>query len=382
MSAVTGGWADYSAHSDADEVSRLEATKTRDRLEQFLTDVLTAENLLVLAGLGTTLCLKASGKAPAPPSMADLWDAAATKAGSTFDAIKAKVRYTSPEGGDNIESLLSQCQLAQALDPSDAVRDFISNTEALIVARCRFVDSDTDLTIHEAFLRKVARRSTRLPRTKIFTTNYDVCFETAGGRARFTIVDGFSHGQPQEFDGAYFTYDLVRRDQDREIPDYIPNVFHLHKIHGSVDWELRDDQIVKVPYAAKPLIIYPRHSKFEASYNQPFIEMQSRFQLYLRQANTGVLVLGFGFNDAHIWQPLISSIRSNVSLKAVFVDPVLPASSRAPIGEIKKLIAAGDSRLVLVAGGFEQFVPILPDLVGATEEERHRERLRSKGAPR
>ncbi len=270
----------------------------------------------------------------------------------------------------------------QALDPSEEVNAFITATEALIVSRCRFVSPTTERTTNKAFLRKVARRSTRLPRTKVFTTNYDLSFETAGSHARFTIVDGFSHTQLQEFDGNYFTYDLVRREPDREIPDYIPNVFHLHKIHGSVDWELRDDQVIKTTDASKPLIIYPRHSKFEASYNQPFIEMMSRFQLALRQPNTGLFVLGSGFNDTHIWQPLLAAVRSNVSLKAVVVDPALPQSTKPPVTEIKKLIAAGDSRLVLIAGGFEAFVPVLPDLVVATEEERHRERLRSKDTTR
>ena len=35
--------------------------------------------------------------------------------------------------------------------------------------------------------------------------------------------------------------------------------------------------------------------------------------------------------------------------------------------------------MVLLATGFEDLVPILPDLVAATEDERHRERLRSLG---
>jgi hypothetical protein len=39
---------------------------------------------------------------------------------------------------------------------------------------------------------------------KLFTTNYDLCFEEAAARSRFVTVDGFSHAMPQEFDGAYF----------------------------------------------------------------------------------------------------------------------------------------------------------------------------------
>lgn len=383
LSASTGpDWAACSPPADADEDSRDQASRNRQKLDQLLTEILLSENMLILAGLGTTLCLNRPGEPAVAPTMSDLWSAATAKFSESFEGLKSKVSYTTPPLGDNIEVLLSQCQLAQALHPSDDVAQFIAETEAQIVEKCRFVTDATDLTIHETFLRKVARRSTRQPRTKLFTTNYDLCFETAASHTRFIVVDGFSHTQPQEFDGSYFAYDLVRREQDREIPDYIQNVFHMYKIHGSVDWALRGSQVVKAPSPAKPLIIYPRHSKFEASYDQPFIEMMSRLQVALRQPNTGLLVVGFGFNDPHIWQPIMSAIRSNVSLKAVIVDPAIASSTKEPVKQIESLVRAGDSRLALLALGFEDLVPTLPDLVAATEEEKHRERLRNSGARR
>ena len=210
----------------------------RDRLQRLLAEVLLSENLLILAGLGTTLCLNRNGAPQVAPTMSDLWSTAAGKSGAAFEPLKARVGYSPAPESDNIEALLSRCQLYQELTPDVAVKQFIEDTEALIVAKCRFVNDATDLRVHEAFLRRVARRSTRQPRTKIFTTNYDLCFETAASRTRFVVVDGFSHTQPQEFDGSYFGFDFVRREQDRDAPDYIPNVFHLHKMHGSVDWEL------------------------------------------------------------------------------------------------------------------------------------------------
>ncbi len=380
LSAATGpDWAASMANEKSDQAAMHRTEQNRQKLDQLMTEVLLSENLVILAGLGTTLCLNQPGKSPIAPQMNDLWSAAAEKVGTKFGELKTKVNYVTPPEGDNIETLLSQCQLSQALHPSAEVAHFIAETESLIVGKCRFVKDSTDLTVHEAFLRKVAKRSTRQPRTKIFTTNYDLCFETAASHTRFILVDGFSHTQPQEFDGSYYAYDLVRREQDREIPDYIPNVFHIYKIHGSVDWELRGDQVIKTPLPSKPLIIYPRHSKFEASYEQPFIEMMSRFQVALRQPNTGLLVIGFGFNDPHIWQPIISAVRSNVSLKAMIVDPALASSAKIPVKQIESLIKAGDSRLVLLATGFEDLVPILPDLVAATEDEKHRARLRSLG---
>jgi hypothetical protein len=353
-----------------------EAAEARRILDRLLTDALVTDNLLVLAGLGTSRCVKhPTGKFPAP-TMPVLWQAAADQAASTFEQIKSSVRYVTPQEGDNIETLLSQCQLSQLLQPDPFVEKFIIQTEALIVERCRFVDESVDLQIHETFLRKVARRSTRLPRVKFFTTNYDLAFERAASRSGFIVVDGFSHTQPQEFDGTYFDYDFVRRDDTSDMPDYIPNVCQLHKMHGSVDWEVREGRTIRTPNADRPLIIYPRNSKFESSYDQPFIEMMSRFQVALRQPNTALMILGFGFNDRHISQPIMSAIRSNVSLRAIVVAPDLQASKNSTIQEMTSLIRSGDSRVILINSTFEDLVPMLPALVTGTEEEQHRRRLR------
>jgi hypothetical protein len=350
----------------------------RQRLNQLLTEVLLSENLVVLAGLGTTIYIKDGKGNRLGPTMPQLWGEVAKMAGDQFETIKKHVRYSTPkEGGDNIELLLSHCQLSERLEPNKQVGEFVEQAEKLIVEKCRFVKSETNLSFHENFLRKVARRNPRKPRLKVFTTNYDLAFETAASHLRFVVVDGFSHTQPQEFDGSHFGYDFVVRSQDREVPDYLPNVFYLFKMHGSVDWELDSWQVTKKQLPAKPLIVYPRMSKFESSYDQPFIELMSRFQLSLREPNTGLLVLGFGMNDHHIVQPMLSAIRANIGLKAAIVGPELKASENKAIQSIQALIQEGDWRLSLVNAGFEEVVTLLPDLVKETEAEQHRTRLKA-----
>lgn len=343
-------------------------------------DILLSPNLVVLCGLGPSMCLKGSGDHPLAPSMSSLWQETSQR--SDFKAIINKTGYSIPTFGPNIEQLLSFCQLYQQLHTDSQIAEFITSAEGIIVDRCRFVKVGMKLEFHEAFLRKVARRSTRLPRMKLFTTNYDLCFETAASSTRFVVIDGFSHTHPQEFDGTHFGYDLVRRDEEREGPDYIPNVFHLYKIHGSVDWASSGGSVTRGGEPDKPLIIYPRHSKFELSYSQPFLEMMSRLQIALRQPNTGLLIIGFGFNDEHINQPIVSAVRSNVALKAMVVGPSLAdiPPSKTALLELRKLLDAGDHRLSFLSAKFEQLVPLLPELVAYTEEEQHRGRLTKIGA--
>jgi hypothetical protein len=379
LSAGTGkDWVEIPELARADELASDKGEDLRQRLNQLLTEVLLSENLVVLAGLGTTLYIRDEKGNRCGPTMPQLWDEVAKKAGEHFEAIKEKVRYSTPkEGGDNIELLLSHCLLSERLEPNKQIGEFVAGAERLIAERCRFVKPGTSLSSHESFLRKVARRNPRKPRLRVFTTNYDLTFETAASHLRFVVVDGFSHTQPQEFDGSHFGYDFVVRSQDREVPDYLPNVFYLFKLHGSVDWELDSGQITKKQIPPKPLIIYPRMSKFESSYDQPFIELMSRFQLSLREPNTGLLVLGFGMNDHHIVQPVMSAIRANIGLKAAIVGPSLKTSKNEAIQSIRSLIQEGDWRLSLVNAKFEEVVPLLPDLVKETEAEQHRARLRT-----
>ena len=47
-------------------------------------------------------------------------------------------------------------------------------------------------------------------------------------------------------------------------------------------------------------MIYPKDSKYESSYEQPFFEMMARFQQSLRKENVMLVCIGFSFNDKHI----------------------------------------------------------------------------------
>ncbi|WP_161787308.1 SIR2 family protein [Endozoicomonas numazuensis] len=255
------------------------------------------------------------------------------------------------------------------------------------------MDSSTELPVHADFLRRVARRSNRKVRTKIFTTNYDKCFEQAGSAGRFVVIDGFSHMLPQTFDASYFGYDIVQRDEHTDSPDYISNVFHLYKMHGSVDWTRHPEtkEISKTETPENPVLIYPRHTKYELAFEQPYLEMMSAFQAAIRKPNTGLIVVGFGFNDNHISEPILAAMRSNLNLKVVVCDPVLAPEKARSEGEkdwdgiaktnqylkkVQSLIENGDPRLALLNGTFEDLVSVMPDILAETALEKHLERVK------
>lgn len=232
------------------------------------------------------------------------------------------------------------------------------------------------------------------PRARFFTTNYDLCFEEAARRHRFTIIDGFSHALEQVYDRAHFDCDIVRRDSGKDAPDYIENVFHLYKLHGSIDWRRVGGEIIrsKGPNGA-PILIYPRSSKYQEAFEAPYLDMIGALQAALREPDTALLVSGFGFNDDHLSRPILAAIEANMSLRLVICDPAFLASAdiagedHAVTAELAttnpfmrafcKLAAGGDPRIHLINGRFGDLAMALPDLVGETDRERHVARMRA-----
>src|SRR5579859_6020669 len=193
LSASTEKWIDTAQAQSPTSDDKQAQDRDAKKLEQMLSDILLSENLVVLAGLGTSMCATDANNKRVSPTMSEIWTAAAGQEGLDINEIKRAVRYVTPSDGDNIELLLSRCQLAQTIQEAELIGHFIKRTEDLIVKMCGFVKDGTDLSTHSTFLRKVARRSPRKPRMKLFTTNYDLCFEAAATKARFVVIDGFSH---------------------------------------------------------------------------------------------------------------------------------------------------------------------------------------------
>lgn len=353
----------------------------QQQLEANLSGLLGAQHTIVLCGLGTSLGLNRrapDGKATSAgaPTMADLYEAI-----SKLDGFKGAEELIPQEARDrrDVETLLSKCQFSLAVADDPILEGFVTRAEAQILELCSFVNSSTDLTQHEIFLRKIARRQSRLARAQIFTTNYDLAFERAAENIHFNIIDGFGFGTGGSFDGTMFEMDIVRRAQGENILQ--PNVLHLLKLHGSVDWNDEGGVIRRSNQPTDPVLIYPASNKFQLSYRPPYLELMSRLQISLRQEDVALVIIGFGFNDAHITAPIESAIRSNISLQVVVVDPGIAALRSATAQRLDRLIAAGDKRVTLLGTTFDEFVGLLPDVQTQDERELHEVRTTHAWSP-
>jgi hypothetical protein len=233
---LSGAWADID--TDADTAS--EARKAFDEMQRFVTEMLRCEQLVVLSGLGTSLGVTGA------PTMDRLWTECEAIGGTEFSTLCKLCNYPLEEAKENhvenIEQLLSSFLGTLeygSLNPGDrlSVQKFTSLAESKIVELTSFATSTSDLTSHREFLRRLGRRPLKQHRTKIFTTNYDRCFEIAAALSGLVIVDGFSFSRPSVYDASFFSYDLVRRGDDGVATNFLPNLFYLYKLHGSVDWD-------------------------------------------------------------------------------------------------------------------------------------------------
>jgi hypothetical protein len=265
------------------------AKAAKDELKNFLLSSLQMQHIVVLAGSGTSL-----GPITKGPSMWTLWDncvnampvsgrAARTIAPASAKVI-AEIGYDISAEKENIEALLSRCEAYLQVHTSADVAAFITASKKVILEQCRdFIEpSDPDqLAAHRTFLHRLSRRRVRDSRLKLFTTNYDLCFETAAGLQGLVVLDGFSFTQPRQFDPRFFLYDIVRRPTTGdEVGTPLEGVFHIYKLHGSVNWSRKTENEIVVdpnPTPESACLIYPAKGKYQQSYVQPHLELVSQY---------------------------------------------------------------------------------------------------------
>ncbi len=372
----------------AEEQKLLTAAKTaKDELKAFLLSSLQMQHVVVLAGSGTSL-----GPVTKGPSMWALWDYCVNANPGTGDAARtmtdeakkviADIGYDITAEKDNIEALLSRCEAFLQVKDNPDVAKFITGSKKVILEKCsEFIvpKDENQLAAHRTFLHRLSRRRVRDSRLKLFTTNYDLCFETAAGRQGLVVLDGFSFTQPRHFDPRFFLYDIVRRPTTGdEVGTPLEGVFHIYKLHGSVNWSRTGDGEIEVdanPTPESACLIYPARGKYQQSYVQPHLELVSQYFSVLREPNTCLIVTGFGFNDAHLSEPILAAVRTNPHLRLIIVNPsaddltARPKESNKYWETLFNLTKQGED-VWLINATFGDFAEMIPDLKSLTPAQR------------
>lgn len=326
---------------------------------QSLEKLLSADKLLVLTGAGSSKDDELFGG----KLMFELWDLISilNENGFNFDSFLDTLEIEQPiKDSKDLEMVLSKAKLYLAFKEDAGITNSVKLIEDTILNECSF--NLIDKSIHLEFIKKLTSRKTKQSRLKIFTTNYDKAFEEAGAEGSYIIIDGFSFTQPRTFNGKYFDYDIVVRENSRTTAteNFANNVFHLYKLHGSVNWEKRSNDIIQVENPSSAMMVYPNSNKFESSYEQPYFEMMSRFQSELRKSGTTTLItVGFSFADKHIFTMTIEALNQNPSLNIVIIEPFINPDVNE---NFKKLfdLSKVSSQVIIIGEFFKDFVPNLP----------------------
>lgn len=375
--------------TDPDEEQKLLAASkgARDELKSFLLSSLQMQHVVVLAGSGTSL-----GQVTKGPSMWTLWDycindnpGSGTEArvtSLTAAKVITEIGFDLATEKGNIEALLSHCEAYLQVKNSADVTSFITESKKVILEKCsEFIDpaDPSQLAAHRTFLHRLSRRRVRDSRLKLFTTNYDLCFETAAGKQGLVVLDGFSFTQPRQFDPRFFLYDIVRRPTTGdEIGTPLEGVFHMYKLHGSVDWSRKADNEIVVEQNPTPdsaCLIYPAKGKYQQSYVQPHLELISQYFSVLREPNTCLIVIGFGFNDDHLSEPILAAVRTNPHLRLIVVNPSADSLTQQSFEQNKYWITLFDlakqgEDVWLIKARFGDFAEMIPDLKSLTPAQR------------
>ncbi len=303
-----------------------------------------------------------------------------------FDTLREDVWYK----GEDLEELLTRIKITENYFSSfwddkkaekEKMEEFRKNIEKQLTDHCTKDIKLWNNSVHLELLSKVINwRKLSLPRTKIFTLNYDTLFEEAWKEWWYTIIDWFSFSMPRTFNGTNFDLDIVKRNKNflEKENNFEKNVFHLYKLHGSVNWH-EEGWKIKQRDNTDWKLIYPGSSKYEESYEMPYFEMISRFQQELRKENVVLTIIWYSFSDNHINSMIIEAFKTNPSLRLVIVWTSIFDNTDKNIKEEKIKILnqwLKIDRVFLFNMYFEPFVSLIPLKEIKTKEEMMLEALK------
>lgn len=210
----------------------------------------------------------------------------------------------------NIEDILSFLRgMMQISKGATNIRGFseteLQNLEKIV---CQKIAKklNVDLPDNKTPYHKLAKWVNNIDRDtpiEIFTTNYDLLLEEAFESLKVPYFDGFV--------GTRFPFFDLRAVEDNLIPNHWTR---LWKIHGSINWYLKDNKDV---YRSTSLeecdsyIIHPSHLKYDQSRKMPYLALIDRLNKFLRQ-NSAVLILsGYSFSDDHLNDTILNALRAN-----------------------------------------------------------------------
>lgn len=188
------------------------------------------------------------------------------------------------------------------------------------------------------------------PSIDIITPNYDLIIENALSQCNLDYNDGFFGGLQKGFDWSESEQQFIRIERENKTNKVYSRIkphFKLHKVHGSLNYFVDNDFVVRndsLAYFDKTLnlerfIITPGDTKHKriVENRQFYREMDSAID----KAQT-YLFIGYGFNDLDIDKKICQNIK-NSNRKAIIVTKDLTGNAPQIIIDNPNIIAIADN---------------------------------------
>lgn len=300
-------------------------------IKELKTHLSYSRNIGFFFGAGTSCALKI-------PNIAELTSGIETKLVAAskinFDLVKNDLALvTTPPATTpppikqvNIEEILNQLRRIRELT-NDSTKEYIGVSGE----SAKKLDKEICINIYNIILEK--EKVADLVNTKkffawlsilnkdfskeVFTTNYDLIIEKSLEASNIPYFDGFV--------GTYEPFfwqpsvDCINLSKD----DLTKNWIRLWKIHGSLNWFWKEDEITKaqriirigkindIKDEVNELVIYPSKEKYDSSRKQPFIAYFDRLKNYLLNGELLFIFTGYSFSDQHINEIIFNCLRQN-----------------------------------------------------------------------
>jgi NAD-dependent SIR2 family protein deacetylase len=363
-----------------------ESDSETNRLQALLAQWMRMENVVVLAGAGTSCSSAIGGKTLGALEKAILELLKVLYQQSHKENLTDLITHRKADReGLGFEQWLSHLSnahylLSQANSPiknitwehvtdlsHDELATLLSDLEKAIFAYCSLTlpGPYPDPTGHHAFLIKLLARDPSLGRTHLFTTNYDTVFEQALDDLAAQYQDGFVGRVRPRFEPSVYGLDVyypgeVSEGRVRRFDKFL----HLYKLHGSINWRADVDSQIKqqgVPLIRfkrwqelediirqanafselfddndAPIGILPTAKKFADTLELPYAHLFRIFHQRLQEPQTFLLVVGYGFGDDHINQ-IIDDAMLNPGLVLLVIDPSPGINTKAKIEQYQSI---------------------------------------------
>ena len=313
-----------------------------DSIRTEIAQLLQSDNLSFLIGAGCS-SHKLNDIEIGIPSMTEIY----TSFLETFPDFELAGQKVSGHFNHNLEKMLEMMgaiQLANDISVVDeeidekivTVRNFLRQ---LIVNK---LNSREVKETYKSFYTKISQKPRKSP-ISIFTTNYDLFNEIALDELGFPYNNGFSGAYKRKFSPASYNYMYVENmNLNKDVWERVSSFFNLIKLHGSVSWVRKNDQIWEQDYESindvDTVMIYPTPLKDRTTLMTPYSDLFRTMENRLVQKNSTLIVMGYSFSDDHINRVILNGLSVPTFRLIIF----------GKHENIDKLIEMGDSRIVVI----------------------------------